>query len=207
MAQADSVPSAIQAPITGATSKASTKRRSADRRYFIGGSDARIIMGDDEAALLRLWREKRGEIEPEDLSGNLVVQLGVATEDLTGIALVPTPVQFFGRNPKLDNEIAGQILRFDLTTLLPPQPEEGGFIIAHNDAGVRATDEVPPIRGLVPDPTLRRGLLRGRVWVRGVIWGRNGFSLRHGLPPWLGLEPVGSCSFPSVRSHFTCRTK
>ena len=31
------------------------------RRAFIGGSDARIIMGDDEAALLRLWREKRGE--------------------------------------------------------------------------------------------------------------------------------------------------
>jgi predicted phage-related endonuclease len=52
------------------------------RRYFIGGSDARIIMGDDEAALIRLWREKRGEVEPEDLSGNLVVQLGLATEDL-----------------------------------------------------------------------------------------------------------------------------
>jgi len=52
-----------------------------DRRAFIGGSDARIIMGD-EAALLRLWREKRGEAEPEDLSGNLVVQLGVATEGL-----------------------------------------------------------------------------------------------------------------------------
>src|SRR5271169_6611786 len=53
-----------------------------ERRYFIGGSDARIIMGDDEAALIRLWREKRGEIEPEDLSGNLIVQLGLATEDL-----------------------------------------------------------------------------------------------------------------------------
>jgi predicted phage-related endonuclease len=53
-----------------------------ERRYFIGGSDARIIMGDDEAALLRLWREKRGEVEPEDLSGNLIVQLGVVTEDL-----------------------------------------------------------------------------------------------------------------------------
>src|SRR5665811_2212901 len=52
------------------------------RRSFIGGSDARIIMGDDEAALLRLWREKRGEAEPEDLSGNLIVQLGQATEDL-----------------------------------------------------------------------------------------------------------------------------
>ena len=53
-----------------------------DRRYFIGGSDARIIMGDDEAALLRLWCEKRGEVEPEDLSANLVVQLGLATEEL-----------------------------------------------------------------------------------------------------------------------------
>jgi len=56
--------------------------RTGERRYFIGGSDARTIMGNDEAALIRLWREKRGEMEPEDLSGNLVVQLGLATEDL-----------------------------------------------------------------------------------------------------------------------------
>jgi predicted phage-related endonuclease len=53
-----------------------------NRRLFIGGSDARIIMGNDEEALLRLWREKRGEAEPEDLSGNLIVQLGRATEAL-----------------------------------------------------------------------------------------------------------------------------
>ena len=53
-----------------------------NRRRFIGGSDARIIMGSDEAALVRLWREKRGEAEPEDSSGNLVVQLGLATEEL-----------------------------------------------------------------------------------------------------------------------------
>jgi predicted phage-related endonuclease len=52
------------------------------RRAFIGGSDARIIMGNDEAALVRLWREKRGELEAEDLSGNLLVQLGSATEEL-----------------------------------------------------------------------------------------------------------------------------
>src|SRR6202049_4446582 len=52
------------------------------RRNYIGGSDARIIMGDDEAALIRLWQEKRGQIEPEDLSGNLIVQLGVITEAL-----------------------------------------------------------------------------------------------------------------------------
>ncbi len=53
-----------------------------NRRHFLGGSDARIVMGDDEAALLRLWREKRGEAEPVDLSGNLIVQLGAVTEEL-----------------------------------------------------------------------------------------------------------------------------
>jgi predicted phage-related endonuclease len=52
------------------------------RRSFVGGSDARIIMGSDEALLVRLWREKRGEVAPQDLSGNLLVQLGKATEAL-----------------------------------------------------------------------------------------------------------------------------
>jgi predicted phage-related endonuclease len=53
-----------------------------DRRHFIGGSDARIIMGKDEKALHRLWREKRGEAAATDLSGVLIVQLGLVTEDL-----------------------------------------------------------------------------------------------------------------------------
>ena len=57
-------------------------RKPIKRRYFIGGSDARIVMGDHEAAILRLWREKRGEVEPEDLSGNLLVLLGLATEEM-----------------------------------------------------------------------------------------------------------------------------
>lgn len=53
-----------------------------DRRAFLGGSDARIILGVDESSLLRLWREKRAEVEPQDLSNNLAVQLGSVTEDL-----------------------------------------------------------------------------------------------------------------------------
>jgi predicted phage-related endonuclease len=81
--------------------------RNRDRRYFIGGSDARLIMGHDEVALVRLWREKRGEVEREDLSGNLVVQLGLATEELnrrwyevnTGQAI--TDVQRQIRHPTL----------------------------------------------------------------------------------------------------------
>ena len=52
------------------------------RRHFIGGSDARIIMGTDDKALQRLWKEKRGEAESADLSDVLIVQLGVVTEDL-----------------------------------------------------------------------------------------------------------------------------
>jgi predicted phage-related endonuclease len=92
----------------------SLRSKLTDRRYFIGGSDARIIMGDDEAALLRLWREKRGEVEPEDLSGNLIVQLGLATEPLnrlwyernTGQELTQVqsraqhPVVLDGRHPR-----------------------------------------------------------------------------------------------------------
>jgi predicted phage-related endonuclease len=77
------------------------------RRCFVGGSDARVIMGDDEKALLRLWREKRGEAEPEDLSGNLIVQLGAATEDLNrrwyeaNTGQVITDVQKHIRHPGL----------------------------------------------------------------------------------------------------------
>jgi predicted phage-related endonuclease len=82
-------------------------QRAVHRRYFIGGSDARIIMGDDEAALLRLWREKRGEADPEDLSGNLIVQLGLATEKLNRrwyqaqTGRVVTDVQQWVRHPAL----------------------------------------------------------------------------------------------------------
>jgi hypothetical protein len=52
------------------------------RRYFVSGSDARILMGKDEATLLRLWPERREEVEREDLSGNLIAPLAVATRNL-----------------------------------------------------------------------------------------------------------------------------
>src|SRR3984957_14380313 len=85
----------------------SRTQESSDRRYFIGGSDGRIIMSHDEAPLLGLWREKRGETEPEDLSGNLIVQLGVVTEELNrrwyeaNSGQVITDVQKHVRHPGL----------------------------------------------------------------------------------------------------------
>jgi predicted phage-related endonuclease len=50
------------------------------RRDSIGGSDANVVMSGDEKKLLRLWKEKRGEAEPEDLSDVLAVQMGSFTE-------------------------------------------------------------------------------------------------------------------------------
>ena len=103
-----------------------------DRRYFIGGSDARVIMGDDESALLRLWREKRGESEPEDLSGNLVVQLGSVTEDLNrrwyefNTGLVVRDIQKHVKHPALrwmaatlDGVVEGTGAVFEAKFMLP----------------------------------------------------------------------------------------
>ena len=102
------------------------------RRSFIGGSDARIIMGDDEEALLRLWREKRGEVEPADLSGNLIVQLGVVTEDLNrrwyeaNTGQVISDVQRVVRHPTvrwmsatLDGRVEGSGAVFESKFMLP----------------------------------------------------------------------------------------
>src|SRR3954471_19119399 len=103
-----------------------------NRRHFIGGSDARIIMGDDEKPLLRLWREKRGEAEPEDLSGNLIVQLGLITEDLNRLwyqrntGQVITNVQQRVKHPvipwmtaTLDGMVEGDGAVFEAKFMLP----------------------------------------------------------------------------------------
>ena len=102
------------------------------RRQFIGGSQARIIMGDDEAALMRLWRVKRGEVEPEDLSANLVVQLGAVTEALNrrwyeaNTGQVITDVQRQLRHPAipwmaatLDGRVEGSGAVFEAKFMLP----------------------------------------------------------------------------------------
>ena len=133
---------------------------SLQRRDFVGGSDARIIMGQDEAALLRLWQEKRGDIEPEDLSGNLVVQLGVATEDLnrrwyeTNAGQVLTDIQRHIRHPvlkwmaaTLDGRIEATGAVFEAKFMLPwsfseeaaaekymPQLQHNMWVVANRSA-------------------------------------------------------------------------
>jgi predicted phage-related endonuclease len=102
------------------------------RRSFVGGSDARIIMGDSAEALLRLWREKRGEADPENLSGNLLVQLGLATELLNRqwyertTGQVVKDVQSWVRHPvirwmaaTLDGIVEGTGALFEAKFMLP----------------------------------------------------------------------------------------
>ena len=108
------------------------ENRAINRRYFIGGSDARIIMGNDESALVRLWREKRGEVAPEDLSGNLIVQLGTVTEALNrrwyeaNTGRVITDVQRHVKHPglgwmaaTLDGRVEGTGAVFEAKFMLP----------------------------------------------------------------------------------------
>jgi predicted phage-related endonuclease len=110
-----------------------------NRRHFVGGSDARIIMGTDEAALVRLWREKRGEVGPEDLSENLIVQLGLATEELnrrwyeanTGQVLTDIQRRVFHPALKwmaatLDGRVVGSDAVFEAKFMLPWSFSEEG---------------------------------------------------------------------------------
>jgi YqaJ-like viral recombinase domain len=89
-------------------------------------------MGNDEAALQRLWREKRGEAEPEDLSGNLIVQLGAVTEELNrrwyeaNTGQIITDVQKHVRHPglrwmgaTLDGRVEASGALFEAKFMLP----------------------------------------------------------------------------------------
>ncbi|WP_407530616.1 YqaJ viral recombinase family protein [Methylobacterium oryzisoli] len=112
--------------------RVSAKAIMQDRSTFIGGSDARVIMGNDQGALLQLWKEKRSESDPIDLSDNLIVQLGNATESLnrqwferrTGRAVIS--VQQFARHPShawmgatLDGLIRNESAVFEAKFMLP----------------------------------------------------------------------------------------
>jgi predicted phage-related endonuclease len=98
--------------------------KDANRRSFVGGSDARIIMGTDEAALVRLWREKRGEAESPDYSDNLIVQLGGPLSPSTGAGT--RNVQSWVRHPvirwmaaTLDGVVEGTGAVFEAKFMLP----------------------------------------------------------------------------------------
>ena len=108
------------------------KPHSGSAAHSSAASDARIIMGNDEPALQCLWREKRGDAEPADMSGNLIVQLGLATEHLNRTwyerttGQVVKDVQSWVRHPvirwmaaTLDGMVEGNGAVFEAKFMLP----------------------------------------------------------------------------------------
>jgi len=160
-------------------------RSSLNRRYFIGGSEARIIMGDDEAALVRLWREKRGDIEREDLSDNLVVQLGLVTE----------------AEPAL---VSGQF-RPDHYRRSAPDPASGTALDGRH-AGRPGRSDRRGVRGQVHAALVFLGRSRGREihaataaqYVGG--GGQERCALGHHPRPQLGRDHT-PCPSPPPASH------
>ena len=57
-----------------------------------------------------------------------------------------SPIEGLGHDAELDDEVAGKVLRLDLAALFPPEAEQGGLVVAHDDAGVGAADEVAAVR-------------------------------------------------------------
>ena len=174
---------------------------SRNRRTFIGGSDARVIMGTDEAALLRMWREKRGEAEPEDLSGNLIVQLGLVTEPLNrhwferNTGYVITQVQRRVQHPvirwmaaTLDGmvEQAGAVFeaKFMLVRGMPRVHDFGGRTGQGNEHGGTRVPRARPhqSKGCASDRIAQRVGGHGMTgFVNG--GGHHGRGPRHGRPP------------------------
>lgn len=108
------------------------------RKGALGGSDANIVMSGDEKKLLRLWREKRGEAEPEDLSDILAVQMGSFTEPLnvawfeknTGLAVECADLPDCGKGPAF--------MRCTLDGWIYKRDVEAVFEAKH--CGTRSTD-------------------------------------------------------------------
>jgi len=62
-------------------------------------------------------------------------------DGLSCAALVPVPVQVLCGPAELDHQVFREILRRKFSALFAPQSDEIGFILTHNDAGVRAANE------------------------------------------------------------------
>src|SRR5262245_41298937 len=65
---------------------------------------------------------------------------------LAGVALVPGPIEVLGGASELHDEVAGQVLGLSFPAFLAPELDEGRLIVAHDDPGVRATDEGAAVR-------------------------------------------------------------
>ena len=68
-----------------------------------------------------------------------------AFDGLASVAFVPMPIEGLSCQTELDEEVTGQVLRFDFAPFLAPLANEGSLFRAHNYSGIRASNEVTSI--------------------------------------------------------------
>jgi hypothetical protein len=83
---------------------------------------------------------------------NLPLDIG---NDLAGVLLVPVPVQVLRHRTELDQEVPGQVIGLSLAALFLPKPEQGRFVLAHDDPGIRAAYKGTPLRMILHANLLR----------------------------------------------------
>src|SRR3954447_10188353 len=71
-------------------------------------------------------------------------------EKVARVHRIPATIELLGYGAKLNDKVAGEVLRFGFAALLTPEAEEKLFIVAHNDAGIGAADEAAPVDRLGP---------------------------------------------------------
>ena len=91
------------------------------RRQWVGASDANMILSGDDDKIYKLWQVKRGEADPDDLSGVLPVQMGTWTEALNVRWFeLQTGCKITERDAKYTHKAVPYILaRLDGSTTLP----------------------------------------------------------------------------------------
>jgi hypothetical protein len=63
-------------------------------------------------------------------------------DGLSGVSFVPVAIEVLGHDPELDDQVAGEVLRLDISPLLPPQAEQSSLVGSHDDTGVGTADEM-----------------------------------------------------------------
>lgn len=109
----------------------------AARQHSIGGSDANIILGGNPDKLIALWRQKRGEAEPDDLSDILAVQMGSYTE--------PLNIAWFEKQTGRMVTQRGHAIKRDgepwMTCTLDGMTDAGATVFEAKHVGTRSTDD------------------------------------------------------------------
>ena len=130
---------------------------------FLGAGDQHVVLELGHVLLRgRLLRERprQHELGLEDGAGFLdqsiqrgghpgdgpVDRMALDVRDpVAGVEFVPAAVEVLGDEAELDDQDARQVESGRLAPFFPPEPQQGLLVLAHDDPGVRAADEVAAV--------------------------------------------------------------